>query len=310
MNIQIASSGLGSRRSMRAARLSAFTMIEIAISLAVIGFALVAIIGILPTGLNVQRDNREQTIINQDLTVFMDAIRNGSMGLDDLTNYVAAITNYTTLYQDDPKGGGTVEWGYTYTNSTINKAPSATPYPIINGTRIVGLLSTPKYVVIPSSSKNGAIWFRSNYVVAFVRAISGSASEKAPQTNASVRELSFNYRLIAEMSDYGTNYYHPLWTNFHDPVLYGTVPNVAEITARSNQWLIVNNIQTNADFHDLRLTFRWPLLANGGAGNGRQVFRAVLSGQLRATNEATFPQSDLFYTTWFLNSRTYSSPKP
>src|SRR6266704_643190 len=57
----------------RAGARSAFTMIEIAISLAVIGFALVAIIGILPQGLNVQRDNREQTIINQDLTVFMDA---------------------------------------------------------------------------------------------------------------------------------------------------------------------------------------------------------------------------------------------
>src|SRR5947207_7764407 len=39
---------------------SAFTMIEIAISLAVIGFALVAIIGILPTGMNVQKENREE----------------------------------------------------------------------------------------------------------------------------------------------------------------------------------------------------------------------------------------------------------
>ena len=35
-----------------------FTMIEIAIALGVIGFALVAIMGILPLGLTVQRDNR------------------------------------------------------------------------------------------------------------------------------------------------------------------------------------------------------------------------------------------------------------
>lgn len=303
MKIQVAS--LESAGSVRATRLSAFTMIEIAISLAVIGFALVAILGVLPLGLNVQRDNREQTIINQDLTVFMDAIRNGSMGLDDLTNYVVAITNYTTVYQDDPKGQGPVEWGYTYTNSTINKSPSPTQYPILNGTRIVGLLSTPKFVVIPSQSKNGAIWFRSNYVVAFVRALSGAASEKAPQTNATVRDLAFTYRLVAEMSDYGTNYYHPLWTNFNDPTLRGTIVNVAEITARSNLFLTVNNIQTNADFHDLRLTFRWPLQANGAAGNGRQVYRTVLGGQLRATNEATFPQNDPFYTTWFLGSRSY-----
>src|SRR5258706_1301219 len=69
----------------------AFTMIEIAIALGVIGFALVAIIGILPTGLEVQRDNRSETIINQDGTFWMEAIRNGARGLDDLTNHVEEI---------------------------------------------------------------------------------------------------------------------------------------------------------------------------------------------------------------------------
>ena len=53
-------------------------MVEIAICLAVIGFALVAIIGVLPMGMNTQRDNREETIINQDATVFIEAIRNGA----------------------------------------------------------------------------------------------------------------------------------------------------------------------------------------------------------------------------------------
>src|SRR5712675_1869648 len=76
-----------------------FTMIEIAISLAVIGFALVAIIGILPTGLNVQKDNREETIIGHDAGILMDVIRNGEQGLDDLVNYVVAITNSVTLYK-------------------------------------------------------------------------------------------------------------------------------------------------------------------------------------------------------------------
>ena len=71
---------------------AAFTMIEIAIALAVIAFALVAIIGVLPTGLNVQKDNREETIINQDGPFWLEAIRNGAQGLDYLTNYVASIT--------------------------------------------------------------------------------------------------------------------------------------------------------------------------------------------------------------------------
>ena len=75
-------------------RSSAFTMIEIAISLAVIGFALVAIIGILPTGMQVQKDNRQETIINQDATYLIEAIRGGARGLDDLTNYVDAPNRY------------------------------------------------------------------------------------------------------------------------------------------------------------------------------------------------------------------------
>ncbi len=78
---------------------SGFTMIEIALCLAVIGFALVAIIGILPTGMQVQKENREDTLINQDGTYLMEAIRNGAQGLDDLVNYVDTIsingkTNY------------------------------------------------------------------------------------------------------------------------------------------------------------------------------------------------------------------------
>ena len=60
----------------------AFTMVEIALSIAIVGFAMVAIIGVLPTGFQVQRDNREETIINQDGTYLLEAIRSGGLGLD------------------------------------------------------------------------------------------------------------------------------------------------------------------------------------------------------------------------------------
>ncbi|MDB6033651.1 MAG: hypothetical protein JWM16_3989 [Verrucomicrobiales bacterium] len=93
---------------------SGFTMIEIALCLAIIGFALVAIIGILPAGMQVQKDNREDTIINQDAGYWMEAIRNGRQDLDDLANYVDAIT-----IQDIP----------------------FTPH--TNGFQIIGLLTTP-----------------------------------------------------------------------------------------------------------------------------------------------------------------------
>src|SRR2546426_366578 len=84
-----AAAGTAARRAGRDE--AAFTMVEIAISLAVIGFALVAIIGVLPTGMTVQRENREETIINQDATYFAEALRNGAHGLDDLTNFVYAV---------------------------------------------------------------------------------------------------------------------------------------------------------------------------------------------------------------------------
>jgi len=58
----------------------AFTMVEVAMSLAIVAFALVAIMGVLPTGLNVQRQNREETIISQDGTYLLEAIRQGALG--------------------------------------------------------------------------------------------------------------------------------------------------------------------------------------------------------------------------------------
>src|SRR5436309_6880874 len=70
----------------------AFTMVEIALCLGVIAIALVAIIGVLPTGVRVQKDNREDTVINQEGLLWLEAIRSGAQGLDYLTNYVDTIT--------------------------------------------------------------------------------------------------------------------------------------------------------------------------------------------------------------------------
>ena len=105
---------LAPRSSLRPC--SAFTMIEIAICLAIIGFALVAIIGVLPIGMNSRRDNREESVIAQDATMLINAIRTGARGMDDLTNYVYAIS----------------------TNSNFSGYTTPT-----NGAMVVGLLSAP-----------------------------------------------------------------------------------------------------------------------------------------------------------------------
>jgi type II secretory pathway pseudopilin PulG len=219
-------------------------MIEIAISLAIIGIALVAIIGVLPLGVNVQKDNREETIINQDATVLMEAIRSGASSPYgfDLTNYVYAITNIQTEY------------------------PPGTPAPIgygsylTNNARIIGLLSTPEFTNpnngAPLNNLFGVNNYNSNHVVAYVRSISGPASEKPPQNNDIVVSGSFGYRVICE-----------------------NVPVAVDTNSLNSPY----NKQLTANLHELRLTFQWPQLPNGNVGSKRQTFRTMVAGQIVQT---------------------------
>jgi type II secretory pathway pseudopilin PulG len=267
----------------------AFTMVEIAISLAIIGFALVAIIGVLPIGMNVQKDNREETIVNQDATVFMNAIRSGARGLDDLTNYVTYITK--DVWQSLPAGAKPThvrsDW-FNYVSSSLGSQ-----FALTNGYRIVGLLSTPKYVYFPSGRQSGIL---SNHVVAYVRSMSGTASEKTRPNLSSVSDLasslSFSYRLTSEVIPYWTNYYDPSWVDFAQPGLSQT-----EAAIRLNNWMVVSNLQNN--LNDLRLVFAWPFTPKGvlpKTARG-QSFRTLVGGQL--TND---PPGSLW---WFLQPRTY-----
>jgi len=274
---------------------SAFTMIEIAISLAIIGFAMLAIIGILPLGMNVQKENRNETIINQDATIFMEAMRNGAQGSDDLTNHVMSITNYVVHYT--PRGTSLTVYGYTFTNSTIGNVLSSPQMPITNGFRIIGLLSTPQITTVPGD--NG---FFSNHIVAYVRSISGPASEKYPQTDPSIQDFGLSYKLICDVSPYSTNFFHPSWTN------YNAFPtNSPEYASRYNYSVVVSNLQAN--LHDMRLTFRWPLLPNGDVGRERQIFRTMVGGELVGTDDHGYPQGG--YPTgvrqflFFFQPRTY-----
>ena len=262
-------------------------MIEIAISLAIIGFALVAIIGILPLGMTAQRDNRHETIINQDASVLMDAVRNGERGLDDLTNYVIGITNYETDYSGrnaTGNGGRPIIWGYTPTVTTLNGGTAPQQYPLTNGYTIIGLLSTPKIILAP----NGGYY--SNHVVGVFRSLSGPASEKPPQRNPTMQEMALTYKVVADVSGYGTNFFDPTW------VKYANTTN----DPRYNYFLVVSNFQNN--LRDVRLTFLWPLLPNGKLGDGRQVYRTMVAGSI--INE---PTNNIIRNSpfWFFQPRTY-----
>ena len=288
----------------------AFTMVEVAISLAIIGIALVAIIGVLPLGMNVQRDNREATVINQDATVFIEAIRNGARGLDDLTNYVYTITNYWTEYDS---AGGVVAaksdgyGGYPLPGSDITKISSPPFLPITNGLRIVGLLSTPEFTdlnFIPANTLlNGGY---SNHIVVSVRSISGPAVEKPPQDNSVIQADAFGYRIYCVNAPVA-GYTPPFWvpqtydagdqvssTNLNGQITYwqavvagqpSKTPQATDIPGSSIRW--VRNMypqQLGVNLHELRLTFLWPVLPNGKTGAGRQTYRALIAGQIGQTN--------------------------
>lgn len=146
----------------------AFTMVEIAISLAVVAFALVAILGVLPTGLQVQRDNREETIINSDGAYILEAIRSGNDQLGLLTNVYLVSLNFR--------------------NGDRRVIPNDPFNPQITGQTLLGLLGTPK-----GTGNRGL-----SNVVAWVRALNSSAIDRDPDA----REVAFRYQLTAEVQPY------------------------------------------------------------------------------------------------------------
>jgi type II secretory pathway pseudopilin PulG len=263
--------GTGNLVTRHVSRVTGFTMVEIAISLAIIGIALVGILAALPRGLQIQRANREQTVINQDATVFIEAIRGGARGADDLTNYVYAITNYWTIYSANGSISLSGINGYTYTSSYYSTSPLYT-FQINSGARIIGLLSSPEYAspdkpyYVPLYNIVG-VPYVSNHIVAYVRSISGPAVEKPPQANDSiVREDSFSYRVLCVNA--------PLAADTNSAVNAGYTR------------------QLTANLRELRLTFLWPQLPNGGIGPGRQTYRTMVAGQLVTTND---PSGQVLY---------------
>ena len=147
-----------------------FTMVEIALSLAVVAFALVAIMGVLPTGMTVEKDNREDTLINQEGRFWLEAIKTGARGLDEITNYVENIKI--------EKAQGTTSVVELKNNSTTPLRPAD----------IIALLSMPKYV--------GPV---TNRVTARLRPITGAAVDRAPMRGTDTNNVAFRYQMLVEI---------------------------------------------------------------------------------------------------------------
>lgn len=280
---------------------------EIAISLAIIGIALVAIIGILPIGMRNQRENRELTLINQDSTVFIEHIRNGTHTTNemDLANYVFAITNYQTYFPPPPGTPGTTK-AIGYDNAYLK-----------DDARIVGLLSTPQFTTNGMPLPNLAFGGFSNHVIAYVRSMNGMAIEKPPQGNSTLRESSFSYRILCENVPVPSelplpwegNLYNAgdrVVTNINGQVTYwkalvdiDDTTNGAPVPGSSVLWAHDGETQTLAEnTRELRLTFYWPLLPNNALPQNpaRQTYRTIVAGQLgRVIDKSIKPNVNLYF---------------
>jgi len=238
-------------------KIMAFTMVEVAIALAVVAFAMIALIGILPAGLRVQKENREDSIIAYDAGLIMEAIRTGAMGMDDLVNYVDWLE---------------ISNSYKYVKVEAKD--------IVTGRELVGLLSMPR--LIPSPANNREII--TNYIRAKFRAINGVASEKSQD----LKDFSFSY--IVESSISPLNLLPPVYTNFS---VVNT--NSYEYLPRSNNWArAVNMIPYN---YSLRLDFRWPVRPDGSTGPFHRSFSTVISGryELLSINPSLHGNYDLWF---------------
>ena len=330
-----ARAGTASTRQRFNVSTSAFTMMEIAISLAVIGIALVAIIGVLPIGMNVQQSNREETIIGQDANVLMEDIRNGSLGSDDLTNYIYAISNFWGYYAP-----GSVRATYLgvngYSYGSVSVDPQYPKYaflaataqePITNGANIIGLLSTPEYIgangdeggdvprqPIPSLYYGGI----SNHIVAYCYSISGPAVEKPPQNNPILQQDSFGYHVFCVNAPVAidTNLFNGLWSEGTSYAagstvffnwMYWTCPGGATglpLPGASLLWKMSPNytLEQALNLHELRLTYEWPKQANGTVGSSRETFRTMVAGQIVHQPQLLFnlagnPVNSIWYNT-------------
>src|SRR5450756_2006241 len=160
-------------------RQAAFTMVEIAICLAIVAFAMIVIMGVLPLGMQVQKSNREDTVINLEGQYFIESIRSGAMGTPELLSAVDWVMVTNSINKQ-------VRYAQTNVPPAFNAA---------NIWTLIGLLSTPKYQVDP----NGRVI--TNTVLAQFRSFNGSAVER----DASLRDFTFSYLMSVEIVPFPTN---------------------------------------------------------------------------------------------------------
>jgi len=276
--------------NLSARRTAAFTMVELALCIAIVAFAMVAILGVLPLGLSVQKQNREETIVDQEGPMWVELIRHGGVGWDDVTNYI----DYILIERTPVNGpGGTKTYGFRgpfYSRDNSLPAPDAN---LITAGDIVSLLSLPRF-----EADKGIIY--SNKVTAVCRSFSGSFnSQIRPDNSGSFRpddrqlDDALRYQIQVELTPAtqlptlnvsNTNSVAQAGINLGgylnalrlDPNLMGALTQ--QMQMRNSQDLLA------ATLYDLRLVFRWPVFRVGAevaVGPGQRAMRSQVFGKPR-----------------------------
>lgn len=243
-------------------RSAAFTMVELALCIAIIAIAMVAIMGVLPAGMGVQKQNREDTIISQEATHWMEVLRGGAVLFDDVTNYVDFVA-VGRQRVDDTRVLTNFFVGPYF---TIPASSGLSPVRRLNHPELIlGLLSLPKYDTIPNDFVANPTTV-TNTITAVVRAFSGSLNEKilpqAVNEQPSNNQLGFSFRYLLRV----------------ELIPVPTLPKDATPTSVRQFTAIERGL------FDVRLTFEWPVVGqdfNVKSGANLRTYRTQVAAQNR-----------------------------
>jgi prepilin-type N-terminal cleavage/methylation domain-containing protein len=238
---------------------SAFTLVEIAICIAVVSIAMVAIIGVLPAGLNVQRLNREESVLTQDAELLLNAVRAGQVRLQDLVNYADRVT-LIRQYRDASPSQTNYYHGPLVAGNPEGSEAFVDPF------QLIGLISRPRYTFEPSLNHPTASIVVTNTVRLEMRSMSGSMANQPVIRSGNTRTVGSDPRI-----DFAFRYLVTIETVTRQGVrVPGDTLRAADTTA--------------GGVSEVRLTLEWPLVRSGPkpaqykVGLSRREFRTEIVG--------------------------------
>lgn len=268
-----------------------FTMVELALCIAIVAFSMVAILGVLPLGLNVQKQNKEETIIEQEGPVWIEMIRRGGIGWDDVTNYVDLVVVEKTPLEAASK---TDQYGFRGPFYSMDN-PVPNPGILLRSTsEVMSLLSIPMF-----EADRGTVF--SNKITAIVRSFSGSLNTQIrPDSNPGFKpddrqlEDAFRYQLQVELTPATQLPVQSVDSldSFRSGVFLGGYLNAIRMDPSLSASALRNPEELKnasldrlaATVYDIKLIFRWPVFKVGNdisVGANKKVFRGQILGKPR-----------------------------